>query len=132
MDADGIQLLVGGGSVGALCTLAGAWIKARFAKTQIAPQPLEVKGAPKFVTCEQCELKHKEVDNRLAAGTRAFDAVRSKIDTVETKMDTHQRDVMASIQKLNERIAPIGEACAENGAAIRILLGENLKPRTKK
>lgn len=132
MDADGIQLLVGGGSVGALCTLAGAWIKARFAKTQIAPQPLEVKGAPKFVTCEQCELKHKEVDNRLAAGTRAFDAVRSKIDTVETKMDTNQRDVMASIQKLNERIAPIGEACAENGAAIRILLGENLKPRTKK
>ena len=132
MDADGIQLLVGGGSVGALCTLAGAWIKARFAKTQIAPQPLEVKGAQKFVTCEQCELKHKEVDNRLAAGTRAFDAVRSKIDTVETKMDTNQRDVMASIQKLNERIAPIGEACAENGAAIRILLGENLKPRTKK
>lgn len=115
-----------------LVGVLGVFIGRRSMRAKVEPQPLEVKGAPRFVTCEQCELKHKEVDNRLAAGTRAFDAVRSKIDTVETKMDTNQRDVMASIQKLNERIAPIGEACAENGAAIRILLGENLKPRTKK
>lgn len=124
MDADGIQLLVGGGSVGALCTLAGAWIKARFAKTQIAPQPLEVKGATRYVTCEQCELKHKGVDERLKAGTRAFEAIRDR-------MDADHRDVMASIQKLNDRISPMAESCAENGAAIRILLGENLKPRPK-
>lgn len=120
MDADGIQLLVGGGSVGALCTLAGAWIKARFSKTQIAPQPLEVKGAPKFVTCEQCELRHKEVDERLKAGTRAFDAIR-------TKMDADHRDVMQSIQKLNDRVAPVAEACAANSQAIRILLREEKK-----
>lgn len=63
MDADGIQLLVGGGSVGALCTLAGAWIKARFSKTQIAPQPLEVKGAPQFVTKEEFE-KHAAANAR--------------------------------------------------------------------
>ena len=120
MDADGIQLLVGGGSVGALCTLAGAWIKARFAKPQIAPQPLEVKGAQKFVTCEQCELRHKEVDERLKAGTRAFDAIR-------TKMDADHRDVMNSIQKLNDRVAPVAEACAATGAAIKILLKEHDK-----
>ncbi|MBR1836841.1 MAG: hypothetical protein IJ783_06095, partial [Kiritimatiellae bacterium] len=88
------------------------------------PQPLEVKGAQRFVTCEQCELKHKGVDASLAAGTRAFEAIRSR-------MDADHRDVMASIQKLNDRIAPIAESCAENGAAIRILLGENLKPRPK-
>lgn len=131
MDADGVQLLIGGGAIGALVPLASAWIKARFSKTQIAPQPLEVKGAARFVTCDQCDLRHREVDNRLAAGTRAFDAVRSKIDAVETKMDTNQRDVMQSIQKLNDRIAPVAESCAENGAAIRILLGENLKARPK-
>lgn len=131
MDADGAQIILGSGAFGALCGVVSSWIKARFSKTTVAPQPLEVKGATKFVTCEQCELRHKEVDNRLAAGTRAFDAVRSKIDAVETKMDANQRDVMTSFQKLNDRVAPIGEACAENGAAIRILLGENLKPRTK-
>lgn len=117
MDADGIQLLVGGGAIGALVPLASAWIKARFAKTQIAPQPLEVKGAQKFVTCEQCELRHKEVDERLKAGTRAFDAIR-------TKMDADHRDVMNSIQKLNDRVAPVAEACAANSQAIRILLKE--------
>lgn len=124
MDADSIQLFVGGGAIGALVPLASAWIKARFSKTQIAPQPLEVKGAPQFVTCEQCELKHKGVDASLAAGTRAFEAIRSR-------MDADHRDVMGSIQKLNDRIAPVAETCAENGAAIRILLGENLKTRPK-
>ena len=114
-----------------LVGVLGVFIGRRSMRAKVEPQPLEVKGAPKFVTCEQCELKHREVDNRLAAGTRAFDAVRSKIDAVETKMDTNQRDVMASIQKLNDRISPMAESCAENGAAIRILLGENLKPRPK-
>ena len=124
MDADGVQLLIGGGAIGALVPLASAWIKARFGRTTVAPQPLEVKGAPKFVTCEQCELKHKGVDASLAAGTRAFEAIRSR-------MDTDHRDVMQSIQKLNDRISPMAESCAENGAAIRILLGENLKTRPK-
>ena len=131
MDADGIQLLVGGGAIGALVPLASAWIKARFSRSRIEPQPLEVKGAQKFVTCEECALKHRAVDERLSAGTRAFEAVRSKIDAVETKMDTNQRDVMQSFQKLSDRISPVAETCAENGAAIRILLGENLKPRPK-
>ena len=135
MDAD--ALLQGGGLIvsgAALATIVNALVKvwtARNQRTTVAPQPLEVKGAPQFVTCEQCELRHREVDNRLAAGTRAFDAVRSKIDAVETKMDTNQRDVMQSLQKLSDRVSPMAETCAENGAAIRILLGENLKERTK-
>lgn len=131
MDADGAQIILGSGAFGALCGVVSSWIKARFARTKVEPQPLEVKGAPKFVTCEECELKHRAVDERLSAGTRAFDAVQRKIDAVETKMDTNQRDVMGSIQKLNDRVAPVAEACAENGAAIRILLGENLKTRPR-
>lgn len=63
MDADGIQLLVGGGAIGALAPLASAWIKARFSRTQIAPQPLEVKGAPQFVTKEEFE-KHAAANAR--------------------------------------------------------------------
>ena len=131
MDADGAQIILGSGAFGALCGVVSSWIKARFGKTTVAPQPLEVKGAARYVTCEQCDLRHREVDERLKAGTRAFEVVRSKIEKVEEKMDTNQHDVMGSIQKLNDRVAPIGEACAENGAAIRILLGENLKPRAK-
>lgn len=114
-----------------LVGVLGVFIGRRSMRAKVEPQPLEVKGAQKFVTCEQCDLKHKAVDERLSAGTRAFDAVRAKIDAVEGKMDANQRDVMNSIQKLNDRIAPVAESCAENGAAIRILLGENLKTRPK-
>lgn len=116
-----------------LATLVGVIIGRRSVKAKVEPPipPVEVKPSPQFVTCEQCNLRHEGIDNRLAAGTRAFEAVRTKIDTVEKKMDANQHDVMTSIQKLNERLVPIVETCAENGAAIRILLGENLKPRTK-
>lgn len=131
MESDGAQILLGSGAVGALCAVATSWIKARFARTKVEPQPLEVKGAQRYVTCEQCELRHQAVDKRLDDGADAFEAVRSKIDAVESKMDLNQRDVMQSIQKLNDRIAPVAESCAENGAAIRILLGENLKTRPK-
>ena len=124
MDADGVQLLVGGGAIGALVPLASAWIKARFQKTEIAPQPLEVKGAPRFVPCEACDLRHTDVDARLAAGARAFEAIRSK-------MDADHRDVMASIGRLSDRLGPVAESCAENGAAVRILLGQNLKQGVK-
>ncbi len=133
MDAvlQGGGMVLSGVAVAKIADAVSKMWAARHQRTEIAPQPLEVKGATKFVTCEQCELRHNEVDNRLAAGTRAFDAVRTMIDAVETKMDTNQRDVMQSFQKLNDRISPMAETCAENGAAIRILLGENLKPRTK-
>lgn len=140
MDADTVTFGIGGAFSGAMLLQAGrmaldAW-RSRNGRTAARieppippvdvrpPQPLEVKGAPQYVTCEQCELRHKAVDERLSAGTRAFDAV-------EGKMDANQRDVMNSIQKLNDRIAPVAESCAENGAAIRILLGENLKTRPK-
>lgn len=100
-----------------LVGVLGVFIGRRSMRAKVEPQPLEVKGAQKFVTCEQCELRHKEVDERLKAGTRAFDAIR-------TKMDADHRDVMNSIQKLNDRVAPVAEACAANSQAIRILLKE--------
>ncbi|MBR1837407.1 MAG: hypothetical protein IJ783_08985, partial [Kiritimatiellae bacterium] len=84
MELDAV--LQGGGMVlsgVAVAKIADAVSKmwaARHQRTQIAPQPLEVKGAQRFVTCEQCELKHKGVDASLAAGTRAFEAIRSRMD----------------------------------------------------
>lgn len=124
-------IIQGGGLVlsgAALTTLVNAVSKmwsARHQKTEIAPQPLDVRKAPDYVTCEACRERHAEVEKRLADGTRAFDAIRAK-------MDSDHRDVIQGINKLNDRMVPLVETCAENGAAIRILLGENLKPRPKK
>ncbi len=86
MDADGIQLLVGGGAIGALVPLASAWIKARFSKTQIAPQPLEVKGVPQFVTKEEFEKHaaanardHENLFSRLKRNDRETSAIKGML-----------------------------------------------------
>ena len=62
-------------------------------------------------------LKEHSIATMAHLDTRAFDAIR-------TKMDADHRDVMNSIQKLNDRVAPVAEACAANSQAIRILLKE--------
>lgn len=44
MDGDGISLAVGGGAVGAICTVVGAWIKAKVGqKAKVEPVPLPVE-----------------------------------------------------------------------------------------
>ena len=60
---DGVQMMIGSGALGALCGVATAWIKARFSKTRVEPQPLEVKGAPAYVTKEEFE-KHVQDNGR--------------------------------------------------------------------
>ena len=52
---DGVSLAIGGGAVGAICTVAGAWIKARFAKTRVEPTPLPVEThrEEEYVTKEE-------------------------------------------------------------------------------
>lgn len=67
MDAD--ALLQGGGLIvsgAALATIVNALVKvwtARNQRTTVAPQPLEVKGAPQFVTKEEFE-KHTAANAR--------------------------------------------------------------------
>lgn len=56
-----MSLVLGGGAIGALCTLGAAWIKARYARTKVEPQgrpdtfPVDV--ADKYVTRNEFE-KH--------------------------------------------------------------------------
>lgn len=105
---DGVQMMIGSGALGALCGVATAWIKARFSKTRVEPQPLEVKGATKYVTCEQCELRHKDVEKRLEQGDAAFRELRHEIHD--------------GFQRVTDRISPVAEACAANSAALQVLL----------
>ncbi len=58
---DGAQIILGSGAFGALCGVVTAWIKARFSRARIEPQPLEVKGAPEYVSKAEFE-KHVEAN----------------------------------------------------------------------
>ena len=102
---------------GRYCGVVGAWIKARFSKTQVEPNPLPVAMADTYVTCEQCALRHAEVEKRFQAGNTAFKELRKEIAGM-------REDLHAGLGKINDRISPVAEACAANSAAIQILLKE--------
>ena len=105
---EGATIVLGGATAALLLKELFAWLRSRNQRTEIAPQPLEVKGAPKYVTCEQCELRHKDVEKRLEAGDRAFQELR--------------HDIHSGFQRVTDRISPVAEACAANSAALQVLL----------
>jgi hypothetical protein len=85
VEVDGIQLAVGGTAVTALAGIAGAWIKARYGKTRVDPDPLRVEPADKFVTRTEFDRHvadnardHENVFARLAAN----DKLTSKLEGI--------------------------------------------------
>lgn len=55
---DGISLTgltIGGAALTAIGGMVGAWVKARFGRTEITPQPLEVRAAPGTVSEKVCD-----------------------------------------------------------------------------
>lgn len=113
MEVDGISLTMGGAAVTAIAGIAGAWIKARYGKTDI-PQPMETQQVGPFVTCGECK------QHRLAIGKR--------IDTIES---TH-RDILGKLDELDSRaekrsfdlhrrLDPIVEKVAANSAQVEMM-----------
>ena len=95
MEVDGISLTMGGAAVSALAGVAGAYIKAKFGKTNI-PQPLETSEKPRFVTCEQCQQHRDAIGRRIDDLGPALGRVFKKLDENDKKAEeraikTHQR-----------------------------------------
>ena len=120
MDGDGINLVVGSSAVTALVGVAIAWIKAKWGqKTKVEPTPLPVEthSREEYVTKEEFKQHVAEVQRRFEAGNTAFKELRKEITGM-------REDLHAGLAKINDRISPVAESCAANGAAIRILLKE--------
>lgn len=101
-------LVVSGAAVAKIADALSKMWAARHQKTEIATQPLDVRKAPDYVTCEQCRERHAEVEKRLEAGDRAFQELR--------------HDIHNGFQRVTDRISPVAEACAANSAALQVLL----------
>lgn len=112
MENDGMSLVLGGGAIGALCTLGAAWIKARYARTKVEPTPLEVAAAPRLVTCEACDRRHAEVDRRLDRHEDDLRAVLGKLDQIESNNENRAK-------RLHDRLDPVVRAVAANQELLR-------------
>ena len=113
MEVDGINLAVGGGAVTAIAGVVGAWIKAKFGKTQI-PQPMETSQVGPFVTCGECKQHRAAIGKRIDTIETSTRTIINKLDEIDTRAE--QRS-----ENLHRRLDPIIEKVAANSAKVDMI-----------
>ena len=113
MEGDGVNLAVGGGAVTAIAGVVGAWIKAKFGKTQI-PQPMETQQVGPFVTCGECKQHRAAIGKRIDTIETSTRTIINKLDEIDTRAE--QRS-----ENLHRRLDPIIEKVAANSAKVDMI-----------
>lgn len=110
MEVDGVNLAIGGGAVTAIAGVVGAYIKAKFGKTEI-PQPMETSQVGPFVTCGECKQHRAAIGKRIDTIETSTRTIINKLDEIDTRAE--QRS-----ENLHRRLDPIIEKVAANSAKI--------------
>ena len=110
MEVDGVNLAIGGGAVTAIAGVVGAYIKAKFGKTEI-PQPMETQQVGPFVTCGECKQHRQAIGKRIDTIETSTRTIINKLDEIDTRAE--QRS-----ENLHRRLDPIIEKVAANSAKI--------------
>ena len=98
---DGIKLLIGGGAVGSIVGAIAMYVNARRQRTEITPQPLVVAKATGYTPREQCDDRHRILENQMdnlfprmaiaeaaIASQRATqEASQKSLQSMDTKLD---------------------------------------------
>lgn len=113
MEVDGVSLTMGGAAVTALAGVAGAYIKAKFGKTQI-PQPMETSQVGPFVTCGECKQHRAAIGKRIDTIETSTRTIINKLDEIDTRAE--QRS-----ENLHRRLDPIIEKVAANSAKVDMM-----------
>lgn len=112
MEVDGVSLTMGGAAVTAIAGVAGAYIKAKFGKTQI-PQPMETQQVGPFVTCGECKQHRAAIGKRIDTIETSTRTIINKLDEIDTRAEHRSVD-------LHRRLDPIIEKVAANSAKIAV------------
>ena len=110
MEVDGISLTMGGAAVTALAGVAGAFIKAKWGKTNI-PQPMETSQVGPFVTCGECKQHRAAIGKRIDTIETTSHAILAKLDEIDTRAEVRS-------ENLHRRLDPVIEKVAANSAKI--------------
>ena len=113
MEVDGVSLTMGGAAVTAIAGVAGAYIKAKFGKTQI-PQPMETQQVGPFVTCGECKQHRAAIGKRIDTIEDSTRTIINKLDEIDTRAE--QRS-----ENLHRRLDPIIEKVAANSAKVEMM-----------
>lgn len=113
MEVDGINLAIGGGAVTAIAGVVGAYIKAKFGKTEI-PQPLETQQVGPFVTCGECKQHRQAIGKRI-------DTIEDSTRTIINKLDDIDNRAEQRSENLHRRLDPIIEKVAANSAKVEMM-----------
>lgn len=113
MEVDGVNLAIGGGAVTAIAGVVGAYIKAKFGKTQI-PQPMETQQVGPFVTCGECKQHRQAIGKRIDTIETSTRTIIDKLDEIDTRAE--QRS-----ENLHRRLDPIIEKVAANSAKVEMM-----------
>lgn len=113
MEVDGINLAIGGGAVTAIAGVVGAYIKAKFGKTEI-PQPMETQQVGPFVTCGECKQHRAAIGKRIDTIETSTRSILNKLDDIDNRAE--QRS-----ENLHRRLDPIIEKVAANSAKVEMM-----------
>ena len=101
---------MGGAAVTAIAGVAGAYIKAKFGKTQI-PQPMETQQVGPFVTCGECKQHRAAINKRIDTIEQSTRTIINKLDEIDTRAETRS-------ENLHRRLDPIVAQVAANSEAV--------------
>ena len=121
MEAETTGIMISSGAVGAICTLLGAWVKAKFAKN---PQPFETKQVNDCVSVKECNRRMKDLDDRVTRLEQKFDSGFDKIMQKLSVMDSEgeQRSVA-----LHRRLDGVVEKVAETRGEVGLIKDKMFK-----
>ena len=112
--AENTGIIISAAGLSSLCTLAGVWIKARFQRTKIEPDPLNVEKQDKFVTRGECKNYRCNIQKQIDALGPALERIFKKLNENDRKSEER------SIQ-LHRRLDPIVEKTASHQAEIALM-----------
>ena len=113
MEVGGDTILISGSAIATLGGIAGAYIKAKFGKTEI-PQPMETSQVGPFVTCGECKQHRAAIGKRIDTIETSTRTIINKLDEIDTRAE--QRS-----ENLHRRLDPIIEKVAANSAKVEMM-----------
>ena len=111
-----IGVAIGSSAVTAICGVIGLWIRARFQRTKIEPDPLNVNKTEKYITRGECKNYRCALEKRIDEFGPALERIFKKLNENDQKSE-------ARSTQLHRRLDPIIEKTAAHQEAISLIKG---------